>query len=433
MMKINEAIDFIESISWKGSRLGLIRIKRLLELLGHPEKGLKYIHVAGTNGKGSTCAMLSAILTKAGYNTGLYTSPHLVKYQERMRFNDKDITDEEFARAAQKVKDACDIIEDELSPTVFEVVTAMAFLYFAEKKCDIVILEVGIGGRFDATNVIDAPVLSVICRLDLEHTEVLGDTIEQIAFEKAGIIKPGHPVVLYGQEEAAEKVIIDICRERGCSLYITEPENAKCVYAGLDKQVVNYKKRENVETNLIGSYQTNNLLTVLDSTDVLRENGLDISEENVRYGLSNVRWPGRFQIIKTDPVLIVDGAHNPNGAASLAGCLSEYMPGEKFTFVCGVMADKDRDGMLEKIVPFANRFITVRPENTRALSAEELKSDIENKYHIEAVCAGSVADGCRIAEQYHNKGENVCIFGSLYQVGDVLDYFASASLASFER
>ena len=422
IMNVTEALEFMEAASWKGSVLGLERMRILMEHLGNPQDSLKYIHVAGTNGKGSTSAMLSSILTAAGYKTGLYTSPHLIQYNERFKINNVDMTDEEMCETAEAVKAASDLMKDQFIPTVFERITAMAFYWFAKEKCDFVILEVGMGGRLDATNIIKTPELCVICNLDLEHTVELGDTIEKIAFEKAGIIKPGAPVLLYAQTEAAEGVIKDICQERGCSLTITDPSLAKVVSRSPGGQVFHYRNRRHITLGLIGTYQFMNALTVADAVDVLQKK-YDISEEAVYAGFQNVSWPGRFQVLKKDPFILLDGAHNPNGVRELARCLADYFPETKFTFVFGVMADKDHEDMLRAIAPFASGFIAVTPRSERALASSSLKREIEELTGLAAYDASSVEEGLDKALELHSEGENICIFGSLYQAGDVLVYF----------
>ncbi len=421
-MNYEEALDFIETAKWKGSVPGLDRIRILMHQMGDPQDSLKFIHIAGTNGKGSTAAMTASILTEAGYRTGLHTSPHLVKYNERFKINGQDISDEALCEAAQAVKDAEDALDEPLEVTVFERMTAMAFYYFAKEKCDFVVLEVGLGGRFDATNVIKAPEAAVICNLDLEHTELLGNTIEEIAFEKGGIIKTGAPVVLYGQTAEAEGVIKSICEEQECSLVITDQTAAEVTYKGSDCQVFDYRGRKNIQLSLIGTYQLNNALTVLDTIDELKKK-YDIPEEAVYAGLKNASWPGRFQVLLKDPYVLLDGAHNPNGVNELVKCLKDYFPGVKFTFMCGVMADKDYDSMLSAVAPLANGFLTVTPESHRALESSALEKYIEEHFHLPAEDAGSVPEGLKRVLEIRNKGENVCIFGSLYEVGDVFRYF----------
>lgn len=421
-MNFSEALDFIHATSWQGSRLGLERIGELMELLGNPQKKLRFIHVAGSNGKGSVCAMLSEILTRAGYATGLYTSPHLFRINERIKVNGADISDEELTRLAEQVKPLVEKMADE--PTEFERITAMALLHFQQKNCDVVVLEVGLGGRLDSTNVIDAPDAAVITNIAMEHTEVLGDTLTKIAGEKAGIIKPGADVILSAQTEEAEAVVRRICGERGCSLRITDPSAEKLLSCDLDGQTLDYRDRKNLRLRLIGDYQYKNVAVALDAVDVLRERrGYDIPESAVRDALAEVSWPGRFEILQRNPLVLVDGAHNPDGVGELVKCLREYLPGRKMTLLMGVMADKDYDDMIRMMAPFANEFVAVTPESHRALPAEELRARIEELTGVSARCGGDVKSGLAMAMDGKGPEDIVCAFGSLYQVGEIRAYF----------
>lgn len=425
-MNLSEALDFIHATSWQGSRLGLERIEELMELLGNPQKQLRFIHVAGTNGKGSVCAMLSEILTRAGYRTGLYTSPHLFRINERMKINGTDITDEELTDLAERVKPLVDGMADQ--PTEFERITAMALLYFRQKGCDAVVLEVGLGGRLDSTNVIDAPDAAVITNIALEHTEVLGDTLAKIAGEKAGVIKPGTDVILSAQTEEAEAMVRRVCAQRGCSLRITDPAAQTLISHDLDGQTFDYRKRKALRLRLMGDYQYQNAAAALDAVDVLRERrGYGIPESAVRDGLAGVVWPGRFEILQREPLVLVDGAHNPDGAGQLARCLAAYLPGRKLTMVMGVMADKDYDDMIRTVAPFAKEFVTVTPESERALPAEELRARIETLTGLPARCGGGVKSGLAMAMDGRGPEDAVCAFGSLYQVGEVRAYFGRTS------
>lgn len=425
-MNFLEAMEFIHATSWQGSRLGLERIRSLMELLGNPQKKLRFIHVAGTNGKGSVCAMLSEILTRAGYTTGLYTSPHLFRINERMKVNGADITDDELTRLAEQVKPSVEKMADQ--PTEFERITAMALLYFQQKQCDVVVLEVGLGGRLDSTNVIDAPDAAVITNIALEHTEVLGDTLAKIAGEKSGIIKPGADVVLFAQTAEAEDVVRRICQERGCALRVTDPKAEKLLDCGLDGQTLDYRNRKDLRIRLIGDYQYKNVTVALDTIDVLNERGgYVIPESAVRAGLAAVIWPGRFEVLQNDPLVLVDGAHNPDGVRELAKCLRRYLPGRKMTLVMGVMADKDYADMIRRMAPFANEFVAVMPESHRALPAEELRARIETLTGLPARCGGSVKSGLAMAMAGKGPGDIVCAFGSLYQVGEIRAYFGQTT------
>ncbi|WP_312634733.1 folylpolyglutamate synthase/dihydrofolate synthase family protein [Oscillibacter sp.] len=421
-MNLSQALEFIHATSWQGSRLGLERIEELMELLGNPQKRLKFIHVAGTNGKGSVCAMLSEILTRAGYTTGLYTSPHLFRINERMKVNGTDISDEELTDLARQVKPLVDGMSDQ--PTEFERITAMALLYFQQKNCDVVVLEVGLGGRLDSTNVIGAPDAAVITHIALEHTDVLGDTLAKIAGEKAGIIKPGAEVVLSGQTEEVEAVVRRVCGQQGCTLRTTDSAAQTLLAHDLDGQTFDYRDRKDLRLRLIGNYQYQNAAVALDTVDVLRERrGYSISESAVREGLLAVTWPGRFEILQKNPLVLVDGAHNPDGVRELARGLEAYLPGRKLTMLMGVMADKDYDDMIRTVAPFAKEFIAVTPESERALSSEALCSRIAELTGLPARSGGDVKSGMAMAMDGKGPEDIVCAFGSLYQVGEVRAFF----------
>ena len=421
MMNLNEALEFIQSICWLGTHPGLGRITDLLHRLGDPHKDLKFVHITGTNGKGSVAAMVTATLNAAGLNVGRFTSPHLRYYNERINVAGQDVSDEDICRLAELIKPAAEAMEEK--PSEFEVWTAMAMCYFKQRNCDIVVLEVGLGGRLDSTNVIPAPEVAVITNLGLEHTEYLGDTIEKIAFEKAGIIKPGCDVVLYGQGEEATGVVRAKCEECGCKLHITDESVQKLHESGLTGQTLSYRHRENLRLRLIGTYQYRNAAVALDAIDVLKARGFNIPEEAVYEGFAKVVWPGRFEVLREEPLVIVDGAHNPNGVEELAKCLNTYLPGKKVTFMMGVMADKDYVSMLDEILPMAKNFVAVRPESDRALASADLKHEIETRLRIPAIDGGSVKDGVKAALAQADKDDVIVIFGSLYQVGEVHEAF----------
>lgn len=421
-MNLTEALAFIHATSWQGSRLGLERIETLMGLLGDPQKQTKFIHVAGTNGKGSVCAMVSAILTRAGYTTGLYTSPHLLRVNERMKVDGKEITDGELADLAAQVKPVVEQMEDQ--PTEFERITAMALLYFRQKRCDAVVLEVGLGGRLDSTNVIGPPEVAAVTGIGLEHTEVLGDTLEKIAAEKAGIIKPGADVVLAGQGAEVEAVVRRVCQQQGCPLRITDGALEELVSCDLEGQTFHYRGRKNLRLRLIGDYQYKNAAVALDVIDTLVERrGFRIPESAVAEGLSSVVWPGRFEVLRYDPLVLVDGAHNPDGVAELAKCLRRYLPGRKMTMLMGVMADKGYGDMIRMAAPFAADFVAVTPESERALPAADLRAQIESLTGLPAQDGGGVKQGLALAMAGKGAGDIICAFGSLYQVGEIRSYF----------
>ena len=419
-MTYEEALSYIHSICWKGSKLGLDRTRELLGKLNDPQKELKFIHIAGTNGKGSTAAMLSSILEEAGYRVGLYTSPFINRFNERMQVNHQPIPDEELAALTEYVRPYADAMAD--SPTEFELITALAMVWFARQKCDIVVLEVGMGGELDSTNIIDVPEAAVIAAMGLDHVKELGPTMADIARAKAGIIKEGGRVVSYGGNPEADEVIAAVCRARNASL--CQPDFSAIVPGdfSLEGQTFSYKGWRGLRIPLVGAYQMNNAAVVLETVEVLRQRGWNISDEAVRQGLADTRWPARFEVLRRDPVFIVDGGHNPHGIRATAESLSRLFPGRKITFVTGVMADKDVEHILGLIVPLADQFFTVRPDNPRAMDAGELARRIEAMGAKATACA-SVRDGVDRAIQAEGPHGVACALGSLYMSGEVRSCF----------
>lgn len=419
-MTYEEALSYIHSICWKGSKLGLDRTRELLGKLNDPQKELKFIHIAGTNGKGSTAAMLSSILEEAGYRVGLYTSPFINRFNERMQVNHQPIPDEELAALTEYVRPHADAMAD--SPTEFELITALAMVWFARQKCDIVVLEVGMGGELDSTNIIDVPEAAVIAAMGMDHVKELGPTMADIARAKAGIIKEGGRVVSYGGNPEADEVIAAVCRARNASL--RQPDFSAIVPGdfGLEGQTFSYKGWRVLRIPLVGAYQMNNAAVVLETVEVLRQRGWSVSDEAVRQGLADTRWPARFEVLRRDPVFIVDGGHNPHGIRATAESLSRLFPGRKITFVTGVMADKDVEHILGLIVPLAEQFFTVRPDNPRAMDAGELAARIEAMGAKATTCA-SVQDGVDRAIQAEGPHGVACALGSLYMSGEVRSCF----------
>ena len=419
-MTYEEALSYIHSICWKGSKLGLDRTRELLGKLNDPQKELKFIHIAGTNGKGSTAAMLSSILEEAGYRVGLYTSPFINRFNERMQVNHQPIPDEELAALTEYVRPYADAMAD--SPTEFELITALAMVWFARQKCDIVVLEVGMGGELDSTNIIDVPEAAVIAAMGLDHVKELGPTMADIARAKAGIIKEGGRVVSYGGNSEADEVIAAVCRARNASL--CQPDFSAIVPGdfSLEGQTFSYKGWRGLRIPLVGAYQMNNAAVVLETVEVLRQRGWSVSDEAVRQGLADTRWPARFEVLRRDPVFIVDGGHNPHGIRATAESLSRLFPGRKITFVTGVMADKDVEHILGLIVPLAEQFFTVRPDNPRAMDAGELAARIEAMGAKATACA-SVQDGVDRAIQAEGPHGVACALGSLYMSGEVRSCF----------
>ena len=368
-MTEREAIEYIENQGWSETRLGLDRTRALLAALGSPQEKLRFVHVAGSNGKGSTCAMLDSILRCAGYRTGLYTSPYIERFNERMRVNGEDIPAAELTRITECVKAIAEAMDDH--PSQFELVTAIAMQYFYERRCDIVVLEVGMGGALDSTNVIPAPEAAVITNIGLEHTEYLGSIITEIAAAKVGIIKPGCSAVCYDGDSAATAVLEKTCHSCGVSLHRADFAQLEAISETLDGQRFRYRGAEHT-ISLLGAHQLKNAAVVLETVDALRERDWDIPAQSVERGLRGAKWPARLEVLGRSPLFILDGGHNPQCASALAESLDRLLPGEKSVFLMGVLADKDYAAMVDAVLPLAERFVCVTPESARALPAGEL-------------------------------------------------------------
>ena len=416
-MTLDEALYYIHSVCWKGSVPGLERISALLDKMGHPERKLKFIHVTGTNGKGSTCAMLASMFTKAGYKTGLYTSPFLIRFNERIQIDGVQISDEEICRITEYIKPLADSIFEQ--PTEFEMVTALGFEYFARQGCDLVVCEVGMGGEFDATNVILPPEAAVICNIGLDHTEVLGDTLEKIAATKAGIIKPGCDAVIYREKPSVEAVFEERCEKLGVPLHKADFDSLQLLSHSLEGQVFDWEDFKGLQLPLLGEHQLHNAAVALTTARVLQKRGWRITDENIREGIETVRWPGRFELMRREPMFIIDGGHNPQCVQALAENLRTYLPSRPLTVLTGVLADKDWQHMFAPLAPLAEGFVTVTPDNPRALDAQTLAEGLRAFGKPVTACS-SIAEGVRLAKARAGARGAVLCCGSLYLLGDVL-------------
>lgn len=413
----NSAISYLTGPDWRLSRLGLSRMHALLARLGDPHKQLKYVHVAGTNGKGSVCALSASILSAAGYKTGLYTSPYINRFHERVQTGGVPIGDAALAELTRRVRREAEQLEDH--PTEFELITALGFLYFAQEGCDIVVLEVGLGGRLDATNVIPPPEVAVITPISLDHTRELGDTVEKIAAEKAGIIKRGCRVVSSPQAPGVAEVLREVCATQGVLIGFLEPGDVRILHRDIEGTRFAYKGRENLEISLLGTFQPQNAAVVLEVMDVLGALGWNIPPNALQRGLAQARWPARFEVLQREPWFIVDGGHNPQCVDALMDNLSTYFPGKKVTFITGVMADKDFEAMFGKIIPVAKRIFTVTPANPRALSAQALADYFLARGVVEVIPCKGVEQGVREALAREEKEGVICAFGSFYMAGTI--------------
>lgn len=417
-MTYEEALAWIGTVPWKGTAPGLERIRALMGQLGDPQKELKCVHVAGTNGKGSTCALLASALTEAGYRTGLYISPHLWRINERMSIGGAGISDAAFAAAVTRAAAAAAAAS--VRCTEFELLTAAAFLWFAEEGCAAAVLETGLGGRLDATNVIPVPECAVVTNIGLDHTAILGDTLAKIAAEKAGIFKGGDAVSYEQAPEAAEALRL-AARRTGTALRFADFGAIRSLADGPEGQTFRLGDGPALTIPLLGEYQLRNAAVALLTLDVLRRHGFALPEEAVRRGFAAVRWPARFELVSKEPPFVVDGGHNPQCAAAAADSLRRYFPASRRVLLLGVMADKDWPAMLDILLPLASACVAVTPASPRALAAEELCAAVRAKgtacETAESVPAG-VARARALAE-----GGMVCAVGSLYMAGAVRGCF----------
>ena len=417
-MTVDEALAYIHSVCWKGSIPGLERTQELLQRMGNPEKKLKYVHIAGTNGKGSTAAMTASILRKAGYRTGLYTSPYIYRFHERMQVDGEEISDEDLVACTEFVKPHAEAMAEH--PTEFELVSCIAFEYFARKHCDIVVLEVGMGGALDSTNVIEVPEVAVITNIGLDHTEVLGDTVEKIAATKAGIFKEGGHAVVYRGKPSVEQVFEDMCKERHVSLRKADFDGLNLKSHGLEGQVFDCGPRKDLQLPLLGGHQLHNAAVVLSVIDTLIEEGWKISEDNIRQGLRDVSWPGRFDIANRDPLFIIDGGHNPQCFEALVGNIRDYLKDRTIIALTGVLADKDYVDMYKPIMPYVKTFVCITPPNPRKLDSDQLARYLQD-VGAQAVACETIPQGVEKAIELAGTDGAVMCFGSLYSIGAIRD------------
>lgn len=417
-MTTQQAMEALHALPRMGQGApGLARMQNLCDHLGNPEKELQCIHIAGTNGKGSLAAMTSSILTAAGYKTGLTISPYVVDFRERFQIDGEMIPPRTLANLTEKVLDAIDAIEAEggEKPVEFEAVTALAFLWFAREKCDLVVLETGLGGRCDATNVVPHKLVAAITKIGYDHMEVLGDTLDKIAAEKAGIIKEGTVVVNYPDQPAeAMGPILTAAAEAHTSIITPDKDDLTLLRGKRLENRIDYGGYR-AALGLPGTHQANHAAMAVEIALVLwREFGYDISDDAILQGLADARMPARIEVLRRHPLLLLDGCHNPDGAKMLAATLTRADFEENLVGVLGVLADKDYKDMLSDLAPCFAKVYTVTPNCPRALSAEELQK--EARFHTDAEAADSVADAIRKAVDYadENNLAGVVVCGSLY-------------------
>lgn len=429
-MNYTECIRYLEEEVGFGSVPGLERIQSLCDKLGNPEQRLSVIHIAGTNGKGSAVAMLSSILKEAGYRVGIYTSPHLESYRERFCINGKQISEADFAAEITLMKQLCTELaaEGKPVPTLFEIVTGAAFHYFAAQKVDILLLEVGLGGRFDATNIVPTPLLSLIMSISIDHTDFLGETIEEIAAEKAGIIKKNCPVVLYSQDKIVYNVIKAAAERLNAPLYCSENTEITISSQTLEETVFSaeteFFSEKDIHLSLLGSYQLQNCITVLNACAVLQKNGLHLPHAAIRNGLKNARWAGRMEICGKNPLVILDGAHNADGIIQLAKSIPVYCKGKKVTLILGVLGDKEYHKMAEVILPHADTVILTEPHSERKLDVFTLARSISG-YTGKIYTEKEIEKAFETALSLTPTDGVILCCGSLYMIGAMRTYLTS--------
>ena len=441
-MNIKDTLEYIHSVKWQGSKPGLSRTRELLKALGNPEKKLRFVHIAGTNGKGSTSSCIVSVLQAAGYKTGLYTSPYIMSFNERIQVGGAQITDDELIILTEKLKPIVEAMKD--PPTEFEIITALAMTYFWDCSCEIVVLEVGMGGELDSTNVIETPELAVITAIDYDHTEYLGTTLPEIARAKAGIIKSGGDVLIYGGSIEVEEVFRSVAAERNARLNKADFSRIKNTSYSLENTKLNIEPYGEILLPLAGAYQPSNALVAVTACELLRDKGYKISDTSIADGIGAVKWQARFEFLGYDPVFILDAAHNPHGAKAVTESLKAYFGEQKVIFIMGVLADKDVKTMVELIIPAAEYVFTVTPNNTRAMKAARL-AELISCHGVPTTACGGIGEGVEKAFDMAGKRANrdstgnsgtcadgtdsnstdsngkpiICAIGSLYLAADI--------------
>ena len=415
-MNYEETIAYIHSAYWKGTKDGLSRTRELLGLLGNPQDELRFIHVAGTNGKGSTCAMLASILQAAGYRTGLYTSPFVNRFNERIALNGIPISDQDLVDIFERIRPVVDNMEN--PPSEFELITCAGMLYYKEQRCDVVVLEVGMGGEFDSTNIIHTPLLTIITAMGFDHMKYLGNTMTEIASAKAGIIKPDGTTLIYGENPEADKVFYETCEQRHSRLVVTNHSRMVDHAHTLRGHDLSFGPYTHVHLPLIGSHQVKNAAVVLTAVEELNRRGFLIPDGAVYAGMAAVKWPARMELLSENPVFLLDGGHNPHGFHAAAETLRELFPDRKIRVMMGVMADKDHRDMIRELLPLAEGFVTVQPDSPRSMTAKDLAEEIRSLGGL-AVPAGSVENGVKMMIKEAKPNDVLLAIGSLYMAGTV--------------
>lgn len=425
-MDYSQSLEKVNSLLKFGIKPGLERIAELLNRLGNPQDKLKFVHVAGTNGKGTACTLISNVLTAAGYKTGLYTSPYIMDFRERFRINGEMISKDELSRLTERVSKAVDEMKQkDLIITEFEFITALAFLWYFEQKCDIVVLEVGLGGRFDATNIINTSIVSVIMSISLDHTAILGDAVEKIAYEKCGIIKPcGRAVVYANQPNGVIPVVESSAKENSATLTIADDSAVKLIKTDIKGSEFIYSAngRFGIDGEIrlfipfIGEHQLRNASTALEALNILYQKGYKLTADSLRMGFRTAKFYARLELISENPIVLLDGAHNPGGAKALENSIKKYLSGKKKILIMGMLADKDVETAVSYIAPNFDKAYTLSPDNPRALPSEEL-AEIVGKYCRDVTALSDYRKSYELAVADAGIDGAVVICGSLYLAG----------------
>ncbi len=415
-MTFDQCMQYIHQTVWLGSRPGLSRTRELLARMGNPEKKLRFIHVVGTNGKGSSSAMLSLILSRAGYRVGTFVSPYIVHFNERIQINGEPISDEDLCDIVSFVKPHAEAMAD--PPTEFELITGVGFEYFTRQQCDLVVLEAGMGGALDSTNVIEMPLVSLFTAIGLDHKEQLGDTVAAIAKTKAGILKPGTEAVFNGEEAEALPVIQEACHALGIPLTVPDYSRLQIYDSDLTGSTFDYGAYKGLRVGLAGLHQVQNAVTVMEAVAALGRQGVPVSEAALRFGLENVRWPARFEVLSSRPLVVFDGAHNLNGATKLKENIERYFTGRNVVMLMGVMADKDYGAMLDLLMPTCKMLYAVTPNNPRALPAERLAKAVRGR-GVPAKVISLTRDDLQGVVRDLGADDVLLMMGSLYMYGDL--------------
>lgn len=431
-MNYSEARKFVEETTKYGSILGLDTIKTLLGELGNPQDKVKIVHVAGTNGKGSVFTFVKNVLLQAGYHVGRYASPAVFEYREIIQFDGKNITEEEFAKYITTVNMACErmVRNGKHHPTSFEVETALAYLYFSNKPCDIVLIETGMGGETDATNVEKEALCSVITSISLDHMQFLGETIEEIARVKSGIIKENSDVVVANQDESIINVIKSKAEIKNSKVVVAnEPYNIKIdgYITSFDYVTANDTKLS-IKISMMGAYQLINACTAIETLEVLRNKGYNISDENIIEGMKNAKWPGRMEIINESPLIVIDGAHNPGAAVKLKESIEMYFTNKRIAFIMGVLADKDYSKEIKIVAGLAKKIFTITPDNKRALNGKALALAVADS-NKNVIFEPTLEEAVKEAEKLYRNNEidMILAFGSLSYLGDLKNIINDAN------